>query len=142
MSDRWAPGLAGASHRATAAGLATSTFAFLCCAGVAPVLGLVSAVGLGFLIRDAVLIPILILALGLTLRGMWLGRRCHGRNGPALLGVLGSALTLAGLLVWVPLAFAGFAVVIGASIWNILAVRACAVGARPTRQVIEEGDRS
>lgn len=120
---------ARASHRATAAGLAGSTFALLCCAGVAPVLGLVSAIGLGFLINDAVLIPLLILGLAVTMWGIWQGRRCHGENRPWVLAWIGSVLTLAGLFLWVPLAFVGFAAVIGASIWNIHAIRACAIGA-------------
>ncbi len=120
-------GVAGASYRATGVGLVGSAFAFLCCAGVAPVLGLVSAVGLGFLINDAVLIPLLILALALTLWGIRQGRRCHGRNLPWVLGWMGSGLTLAGLFLWVPLAFAGFAGVIGGSVWNVLALRACVV---------------
>ncbi len=118
---------AQAAHRATGVGLLGAAFALLCCAGVAPVLGLVSAIGLGFLINDAVLIPLLMLALALTMWGIRQGRRCHGRNPPWVLGWVGSAVTLAGLFLWVPLAFAGFAVVVGASAWNILAVRACAV---------------
>ena len=113
------------SYRATSAGVVASASALLCCAGVAPVLGLVSAVGLGFLINDAVLIPLLILALAVTLWGIRQGRRCHGRNAPWVLGWAGSGLTVVGLFLWVPLAFAGFAGVIGASVWNILAVRAC-----------------
>ncbi len=122
---------ARASHRATAAGLVGSTFALLCCAGVAPALGLVSAIGLGFLIHDAALIPLLVLALALTMWGIQQGRRCHGRNPPWVLGWVGSTLTLTGLFLWIPLAFAGFAVVVGASVWNVLAIRACEV--RPSR---------
>ncbi len=121
---------ARASYRATGGGMVGSAFALLCCAGVAPVLGLVSAVGLGFLINDAVLIPLLVLALAVTLWGIRQGRRCHGKNPPWVLGWVGSGLTVVGLFLWVPLAFAGFAGVIGASIWNVLAVRACA--ARPS----------
>jgi mercuric ion transport protein len=121
------PNAARTSRRATTAGLIGSTFALLCCAGVAPVIGLVSAIGLGFLIKDAVLIPLMVLALALTMWGIRQGRRCHGRNSPWVLGWVGVGLTVAGVFLWVPLAFAGFAVVIGASVWNILAVRACGV---------------
>jgi mercuric ion transport protein len=122
---------ARASQRATGAGITGSAIALLCCAGVAPVLGVVSAIGLGFVIRDTVLIPLLVLALGLTLWGLEKGRRCHGRSAPSLLGLVGGALTVGGLFVWVPLAFAGFAAVVVASVWSGLAVRACAV--RPSR---------
>ncbi|SRR5581483_2223527 len=117
------------SHRATAAGLAASAFALLCCAGVAPVLGLVSAIGLGFLLEDAVLIPLLVVGLALTLWGIRQGRRCHGRNPPWLLGWLGCALTLLGVVTWVPLALAGLVLVVAASAWNLVAVRTCTLSA-------------
>ncbi len=114
-----------ASWRATGAGLVGSAVSLLCCAGVAPVIGLLSAIGLGFLLRDAILIPLLILGLGVTAWGLWQGRRCHGRPGPLVAGVVGSLVTVGGVLAWVPLAFVGFLGVILASIWNIAAVRAC-----------------
>lgn len=115
------------SRRASLAGLAGSSFALLCCAGVAPVLGLLSAVGLGFLIHDAVLVPLLAVALGVTVWGLWQGRRCHGRAAALRLGLAGAALTVGGLFLWVPLAFIGFAAVVLASIWNFRLVRACAI---------------
>ncbi len=124
-------GPAQTSHRATGTGLVGSGLALLCCVGFAPALGLLSAIGLGFLIKDAVLIPLLVLALGLTLWGLWQGRRCHGRDAPWVLGLVGSALTVSGLFLWVPLAVAGFAAVTLASVWSVLAVRACA--GRPSR---------
>lgn len=120
---------ARAPYRATAAGVAGSALALLCCAGVAPVLGLVSAIGLGFLLKDAVLLPLLVLGLAVTLWGIRRGRHCHGRAAPWALGWAGCALTVVGLVAWVPLAFAGLALVIAASLWNVVAVRACAPAA-------------
>lgn len=125
---------ARAAHRATGAGLVGSGFALVCCVGFAPALGLLSALGLGFLIKDVVLIPLLLLALGLTLWGLRQGRRCHGRSAPWVLGLVGSALTVSGLFLWVPLAVAGFALVIVAGGWSALAVRACAVRASRSAQ--------
>lgn len=115
------------SRRASLAGLFGSSFALLCCAGVAPVLGLLSAIGLGFLIHDAVLVPLLAVALGVTAWGLWQGRRCHGRASALRLGLGGAALTVGGLFLWVPLAFIGFAAVVLASIWNLRLVRACTI---------------
>lgn len=120
------------SRRATGAGLAGSAVALLCCAGVAPVLAIVSALGLGFLLRDAILIPLLILGLGVTLWGLWQGLRCHRRSGPWVVGLVGSVITVGGVLAWIPLAFAGFIGVIVAGVWNLAAVRACAAAAPPT----------
>ncbi len=113
-----------ASRRATGAGLVGSAVALLCCAGVAPVIGVLSALGLGFLLRDAILVPLLILGLGVTVWGLWQGRRCNGRSRPLVAGLVGSLITVGGVLAWVPLAFVGFVGVIVASVWNLAAVRA------------------
>lgn len=115
------------SRRASLAGLFGSSFALLCCAGVAPVLGLLSAIGLGFLIHDAVLIPLLIIALGVTAWGLSQGGRCHRRGAPLILGLSGGAVAVGGLFLWVPFAFTGFIAVVVASIWNLRLLRACAV---------------
>lgn len=122
-------GVARGSRRANIAGLFGSGFALLCCAGVAPVLGLLAAIGLGFLIRDAVLVPLLIVALGVTVWGLRQGRRCHGRGSPLLLGLGGAALAVGGLYLWVPLAFVGFAAVILASLGSMSLLKACAIPA-------------
>lgn len=119
------------SRRATLAGLLGSSLALLCCAGVAPILGLLSAIGLGFLIRDTVLIPLFIVALGVTCWGLWQGRRCHGNRPPVLLGLGGGVLAVGGLFLWVPLAFIGFGAVVLASTWNLRLLRACALPSRP-----------
>ena len=121
---------APSSGRASLAGLFGSGFALLCCAGVAPVLGLLSAMGLGFLINDAVLVPLLLLALGITGWGLWRGRRCHGRHSALLLGLGGAALTVGGLFAWLPLAFVGFGAFTLASFWNLQLLRACTIPAR------------
>lgn len=114
----------------TGVGVFASAFALLCCAGVAPALGLLSAIGLGFLVRDTVLIPLLVVALAVTAWGLRQGRRCHGRHGPLALGLLASVITVAALFVWVPLAFVGFGALIAGGVWNLLAVRACIVKPR------------
>jgi mercuric ion transport protein len=119
-----------ASRRATGAGLVGAAGALLCCAGVAPVLGVVTALGLGWLLHDAILVPLLVLGLGVTGWGLWQGRRCHGRRGPLVMGLTAGLVTAGGVFAWVPLAFAGFLGVLAAGIWNLAAVRAC-VARRP-----------
>lgn len=114
------------SRRASLAGVFGSGVALLCCAGVAPVLGLLTAIGLGFALTDAVLIPLLILGLSVTAWGLWQGRRCHGRGAPLAVGLGGGVLAVAGVYLWVPLAFIGFGTVVLASVWNIVLLRACA----------------
>lgn len=107
---------AQAARRASLCGLLGSGFALLCCAGVAPALGLLSAIGLGLLINDAVLIPFLLVTLGVTTWGLWQGRRCHGRHSALLLGLGAGALTVAGLYVCLPVAFVGFGGVVPAAL--------------------------
>lgn len=100
-------------------------------------IGALSAVGLGFLINDAVLIPLLVVALSLTGWGLFQGRRCHGRNAIPVLGIGGSVVAVGGLFWWIPVAFAGFAAVVAAGVWNAMAVRACSVAAEPRAAVSE-----
>ena len=58
-----------------------SIFAALCCLGFAPALAALSAVGLGFLINDLVLIPLLVLFLGTTIWGLHRDRARHKTPG-------------------------------------------------------------
>lgn len=55
-------------------GVGGSLFAALCCLGFPALLAILSAVGLGFLVNDAVLIPLLVLFLLVTLWGLYLGQ--------------------------------------------------------------------
>ena len=79
-------------------GVGGSLFAALCCLGYPALLAIVSAVGLGFLIRDAVLIPMLVAFLALTLYGLYGGMRQHG-NGLAL-GVGAAAALVLFASIW------------------------------------------
>jgi mercuric ion transport protein len=60
-------------------GVGGSLFAALCCLGFPALVSLLSAIGLGFLVNDAILIPLLILFLGLTIAGLYSGVRHHHR---------------------------------------------------------------
>jgi mercuric ion transport protein len=75
-------------------GIGGSLFAALCCLGFPAILSTLSAVGLSFLIRDAVLIPLLLLFLAITLTGLYLGSRHHHQPWALALGVLGAATIL------------------------------------------------
>lgn len=74
-------------------GVAGSMVAALCCLGTPAMLSLVAAVGLGFLINDAVLVPLLAVFLEATLWGLVLGWRVNlGRDVRAGLDVVTEAL--------------------------------------------------
>ena len=60
-------------------GIAGSVVSVLCCLGVSAVVSLLSALGLSFLINDAVLAPLLVAFLGLTIAGLAIGWRRHRR---------------------------------------------------------------
>src|SRR5262245_37534660 len=67
-----------------------SFFAGLCCLGFPALLSILSAFGLGFLINDAVVQPMLILFLLMSVFGLVLGMRHHGSPWALIIGVLGA----------------------------------------------------
>ena len=67
-------------------GIGGSLFAALCCLGFPALLSILSAAGLGFLIHDAVLLPLLVAFLVLTIYGLYRGYQRHGRPGAVILG--------------------------------------------------------
>ena len=100
-----------------------SIFAALCCLGFAPALTAPSAVGLGFLINDLVLIPFLVIFLGATIWGLHRDRPRHHTPGPEYLAWVASGLTVGGL--WISGAVVGtwLTLLVAASVWNVLALR-------------------
>ena len=100
-----------------------SIFASLCCLGFAPVLAALSAAGLGFVISDAILIPLLALFLGLALWGMKSSQRKHGKTTPFYVGVGGAVAALVGVFIFIPVHVIGLITLVGASIWDIVLLR-------------------
>jgi mercuric ion transport protein len=114
-----------ATDHADKVGILGATFAAVCCLGISAVLSVVTAIGLGFLIKDAILLPLLILSLAVALWGLFSGWKRHHNAAPLVLGVLASAA----LVVFSyfhqsrPLAFASIAALVAASILNIIFLR-------------------
>jgi mercuric ion transport protein len=73
-------------------GIGGALFAALCCLGFPALISVVSAIGLGFLINDTILMPLLGISLLVTLAGLYLGVRHHGSW---LAFVIGAASALA-----------------------------------------------
>ncbi|NUO63527.1 MAG: MerC domain-containing protein [Gemmatimonadaceae bacterium] len=117
---------------ADGAGVVGAAFAALCCAGTPLIVSALTATGLGFLRRDALLLPLMFASLAVALWGFWRGRRLHGSAGPLLLAISGAAGLIAGVLfihgfpatevIW-----AGAAALAAASLWNVIARRRCAL---------------
>jgi mercuric ion transport protein len=101
-------------------GAGGSLFAALCCLGFPALLAIVSAVGLGFLIHDAVLIPMLVAFLALTLYGLYQGMRRHGRRQALGVGIVASLVLFASI--WFGSSIAagiGIAALIASSLLNV-----------------------
>lgn len=104
-------------------GVAGSFIAAACCLGLPAIIAVFAALGLGFLINDAVLLPLLLFFLALTLYGLFQGYRKHGKPWPLTVGVVSAAAAI--LFIYVvfsaPLAYTAIGGLVAASILNILA---------------------
>ncbi len=94
---------------------------FTCPACIAAYAGVLSAMGLGFILSEAVLGPLVLAFLVLSIATVVWSSRSHGRWGPLRVTVLGSALVVLGRLIWdLPLVlYAGVASLLAATLWNL-----------------------
>jgi len=92
-----------------------------CPACLAAYAGLASTLGLGFLISEAALAPLVIVALLLGVASLAWSGRAHRRPGPLVLAAIGSTTIVSGRLVWnfAPLVYVGVALFFGAALWNL-----------------------
>jgi mercuric ion transport protein len=109
-------------------GILGAFVAAACCLGLPAVLSIVAAAGLGFLVNDAYLRPLLIVFLVVTLAGLVLGYRVHHRMWALVLGVLSAigAYTFVYVHTIRPAAYAAIAGLVAASIFNVILRRKCA----------------
>lgn len=84
--------------------------------------GLVSALGIGFLFKAGVLIPLIIVFLSVGIASAVLSFRKHRHIAPLTATLMGTGAVLAGRLVWnMPsLLYAGVVLLAAASLWNAL----------------------
>jgi len=103
-------------------GLAGSFFTILCCLGFGSLIALLSAVGAGFLVNDAVLAPLLIVFLAIGGVGLGVTYRRHRRKGPLLVHLASGAavfgFTFVGFVA--PLVWLGIAGIVAASAWDFV----------------------
>ncbi|MBK5186880.1 MAG: MerC domain-containing protein [Gemmatimonadaceae bacterium] len=107
------------------AGAIAATCAALCCAGAPIIVSILAATGLSFLRNDAILLPVIGIALLVALWGFWVCRRAHRASGPFVLGLLGSIALVAGVVflhgsVAKMSLGVGTAALLAATIWNAL----------------------
>jgi mercuric ion transport protein len=109
-------------------GIVGSFIAAACCLGLPAVLSIVAAVGLGFLIKDAILLPLTVVFLAVTLVGMYLGYRVHRRPWALVLASVSSVAAFLFIFVHA-IKFAAYLAIAGlvfASILNVISRRKCA----------------
>ena len=99
-------------------------FAGACCLGASWALATLSAVGAGFLINDAILIPLFLGLVLLSVALVYRSARAQGARAPLVLAATGAVVAIAGLFVSSILIYSGLGAIVAASLW------ARALGAR------------
>ena len=128
----------GIGRFAGGAGVVAATCAALCCAGAPIIVSVLAATGLSFLRSDAILIPVIGIAVAVALWGFWRSRRVHMSSWPFVLGVVGSIVLVAGVVYLhgfvAKLSIgAGAGLLLVATVWNARLPRACDVPTLLTR---------
>ncbi len=102
-------------------GIGGSIFAALCCLGFPALLSILGAIGLGFLINDAILLPLLAVFLLVTLDGLFFGARHHGSWLAFGVGVVSAVMVFVFIAVAANKLLAGIGVagLIAASVLNV-----------------------
>jgi mercuric ion transport protein len=100
------------------------SFAALCCLGVSWALAALAAIGAGFLINDAILIPLYLAFIALSLWLLWRSLRPRGELRPLYLSGAGAIAAAGGLFVAPVVVYAGLAAMVGGSMWDFALLRA------------------
>ncbi len=100
----------------------------LCCLGVSIVIAPLTAIGLGFIINDLILLPLVLVFLLITLWGLYTGWKQHGLQVPFFLGIFAAVLLIPSFFVSAYLAAFLLILLLAATIWNT------AAAVRPAKQ--------
>lgn len=98
-------------------------FAAACCLGVTAALSALTAIGAGFLINDAVLIPAFLALVGLSLWLLYRSARAHRNLRPFWLGLAGGIVAFVGLWLAPVVVIAGLGACVAASLWDFFGAR-------------------
>lgn len=97
-----------------------AAFAAACCLGVAAALSILTAIGAGFLINDAVLIPLYLLLLALSVWLLYRSARAHGNLSPFWIGIVGAAIAVIGLWIGPLLVYAGLLALVAGNVTDFI----------------------
>lgn len=103
-------------------GVAGSLVALACCLGLSGIVAFFSAIGVGFLINDAYLIPLLIAFLAIGSVGLFRSFRSHGKPQALALYVFSAAAILFFLLARFnrPILYLAALGMVASSVWDML----------------------
>ncbi len=104
-------------------GFVGTLFASLCCLGVSVVIAPLTAIGLGFLISDLILLPLVLLFLHITLWGLHSGWKQHDDRRPLLLGFFAGVLLIPSFFLSVYFAAVLLVLLLVSTIWNTVAAK-------------------
>ncbi|MGC8492778.1 MAG: MerC domain-containing protein [Syntrophobacteraceae bacterium] len=101
-------------------GVVGSLLALLCCLGFGPLIALLSAIGAGFMVHDAVLAPLLVVFLVIGGIGLGVTYRRHRAIGPLVVYTSSAtAILISNFVSFVaPLVWLGIFGLIAASVWD------------------------
>jgi mercuric ion transport protein len=100
---------------------------FSSCIGTPGLLAFLSAIGVGFLISDAILLPLLVVFLAVSMAGLYYSFKTHSNRWPLRLGGISTILVIFFIYGWFlrPGVYLGLAGLVGVSIWNVFLKRRC-----------------
>jgi len=104
-------------------GFLGTLFASLCCLGVSVVIAPLTAIGLGFLINDLILLPLVLIFLLVTLWGLYTGWKRHDVRLPFLFGIFAAVLLIPSFFASAYFSSFLLALLLAATIWNTVAAQ-------------------
>jgi len=91
----------------------------LCCLGLPALIGFLTAIGLGFLINDFILFPLLALFLGIKLYSSYKNKLKHKNNIPFILSIIGAIMIFPSLFISIVLGYVIVGVLLFSAIWDV-----------------------
>jgi mercuric ion transport protein len=105
-----------------------SIFAALCCIGTPALLALLTSLGAGFLIRDVILVPLLVVFLAVSLWGIHHSVPRHGQRLPRTVALVSSIVLVAAVWFSRLVVLLGLAGLIAAALWDVYLCKTSAEG--------------
>jgi len=99
-------------------------FAGLCCAGAPIVLAFLTGIGLGFLINDFILFPILFISLGFMFYSLHYNKKKHLNTLPIYTAIISTIFIIIGIF-YTPVIWLGVIGLFMSTIWDYTLIKKC-----------------